>query len=578
MKIYVNEKNIKKITNTQIAIIEIPFGEHKGKTIAYKTDRLKPTYKGYVLNCSNTFKFALLDEKNEKTIVEASEVEKAFESDFTRLDALKTLAWQVEKEKDGVCIAYSDEDDYIVVDKQALEKTVSPTLTATTTYVLNDRAIENLAFNLCENEEEANFIFDNYYFVEQTSKTETYKQYLIDLKKNYPENEWYTVARTLDEFEEVYSYEKSKQKIDNYVNHRLYEKHTPYALRHTNRFIVWKWEMVGDRATKMPYNPRKPNEKARSNDYTTWGSFERAVDVINNSKDFAGLGVMLGRGLMGIDFDHCIKDGVIDEEKERIIEAIGGYTEYSPSGDGIHILVFDTKDEQAYRSNNKIEGIEVYDDGRFFTLTGNVYKGYKAMKKKSETAEAVREFLDKYLKKDESQIKNVINKENLTRNVREVSDSKVIEVIEKSLHGNNFKRMYYENDIPLDKYGKYMTTCLRQKEGSVPADDLSKLSNEELLKFYEKDQSGCDWVMAGILAKFCASTDQMDRIFRSSKMMREKWDRKINADLTYGQSVCMTRFSQNKGWVYNPDFYREKYKTNRKTKQYKIQKNDNYLD
>ena len=107
MKIYVNEKNIKKITNTQIAIIEIPFGEHKGKTIAYKTDRLEPTYKGYILNCSNTFKFALLDEKNEKTIVEASEVEKAFESDFTRLDALKTLAWQVEKEKDGVCIAYS---------------------------------------------------------------------------------------------------------------------------------------------------------------------------------------------------------------------------------------------------------------------------------------------------------------------------------------------------------------------------------------------------------------------------------------------------------------------------------------
>lgn len=584
MKFYVSEKNVTKVTPTGIAIITIPTGTNKGNTIAYKKDRLEPTQNGYILECKDNFLFNVLNDKQTIVRVDATSIKEAFNAENERFLNLQNLSWNIEKETNEYVIASSDEDDILVTTKNCFTKTGKNSSDNTNVsyneYKLNDKAQENLEFNLCEFEEEANFILDNYYLADKdNSNYEIYREYLVNLKRNYNDNDWWEVAKTQDSFEDIYNYEKARHKIESYVNEKKYEKTTPYGLRHRNQFIVWKWEIVGDRATKVPYNPRIPTQKAKSNDFRTWGSFEQALETINRTNDFAGLGVMFGRGLMGIDFDHCIHDGVLDKDKADIIKDIGGYTEYSPSGDGIHILVFDNIDETKYRNNNKIAGIEAYDNGRFFTLTGNVYENYRSIKKKEETTAGVHRFFNNYLKR-ESTKENIINTANLTRNVRAVSDDKIIEVIENSIYGNNFKRMFYSNDLPVDKNGQILSSCIRLKQGvhGVPEDIISKSrSNEEIMQYCEQDQSGCDWVMAGILAKFCSSTAQMDRIFRSSAMMREKWDKPINSEITYGENVCSIRFSQidtSKDWYYNPDFYKKKYNkfftAERKTGQVKM--------
>src|SRR5262245_24769487 len=44
-------------------------------------------------------------------------------------------------------------------------------------------------------------------------------------------------------------------------------------------WVYWKWEepkTVGERPKKVPYQPHHPNTRAKSNDPTTWGSFEEA--------------------------------------------------------------------------------------------------------------------------------------------------------------------------------------------------------------------------------------------------------------------------------------------------------------
>lgn len=56
---------------------------------------------------------------------------------------------------------------------------------------------------------------------------------------------------------------------------------------------------------------------------------------------------------------------------QQIIEGLDGYTELSPSGAGIHIIV---RGELPGGGNRK-GPLEMYDTKRFFTMTGHVLGG-----------------------------------------------------------------------------------------------------------------------------------------------------------------------------------------------------------
>src|ERR1039458_2738127 len=88
---------------------------------------------------------------------------------------------------------------------------------------------------------------------------------------------------------------------------------------------------------------------------------------------FGGIGIMLHAelGIMGIDFDHCVTDGVIDPEVEGWIAALGTYTELSFSGDGLHALAFGRLPWKANRNSK----VEMYFTGRYFVVTGRQMTG-----------------------------------------------------------------------------------------------------------------------------------------------------------------------------------------------------------
>jgi hypothetical protein len=73
-------------------------------------------------------------------------------------------------------------------------------------------------------------------------------------------------------------------------------------------------------------------------------------------------------GIVGVDLDNC-RDADSEEIEKwavDIIDRLDSYTEISPSGTGIHVLV---KGELP-PGRNRREDIEIYDRDRFFTVTG----------------------------------------------------------------------------------------------------------------------------------------------------------------------------------------------------------------
>lgn len=129
---------------------------------------------------------------------------------------------------------------------------------------------------------------------------------------------------------------------------------------------------------KHPFTP-STGRPAKAGHPETWETFEAAVAVLEASPGaYDGLGFEFNNnGVVGVDLDH-VRDpetGKVTPEAEAIVELLNSYTEISPSGTGLHIYVRGTIPEDGRKDTKR--GIEMYQAGRFFTVTGNVYEGGK---------------------------------------------------------------------------------------------------------------------------------------------------------------------------------------------------------
>ncbi len=99
---------------------------------------------------------------------------------------------------------------------------------------------------------------------------------------------------------------------------------------------------------------------------------------------FIRLGALLGLDLnsspqdpyTGVDLDKCRdpETGEIEPWARSIIDRLKSYTEISPSGCGLHILI---RPSSAPGGNRKGK-LEFYDRGRYFTMTGHHLVGTPA--------------------------------------------------------------------------------------------------------------------------------------------------------------------------------------------------------
>lgn len=130
-----------------------------------------------------------------------------------------------------------------------------------------------------------------------------------------------------------------------------------------------------DRWVVAPANVKRPmcvfdNYPASTTDPNTWGSFSELTQHLNNDC-YAGFVFSDCDDIIGIDFDHVIESGAIRQDVLDVVNEIGSYTEYSKSGEGLHIIM---RGQLPFDGRQNLKGVEIYNTARFFVLTGNLVR------------------------------------------------------------------------------------------------------------------------------------------------------------------------------------------------------------
>lgn len=109
-------------------------------------------------------------------------------------------------------------------------------------------------------------------------------------------------------------------------------------------------------------------EAASSSNPETWTTFEKITEgIVKNHFDNYGF-VFHDNGIVGIDIDIGFgDDGFLSPVAIDIMGKCRSYTEYSRSRRGMHILVRGTL---PFGGRNNRKGVEIYQNGRFFIVTG----------------------------------------------------------------------------------------------------------------------------------------------------------------------------------------------------------------
>lgn len=175
----------------------------------------------------------------------------------------------------------------------------------------------------------------------------------------------------------------------------------PDELKAKGAFCLWKYEQIGDRKAKVPYNPSSVSCKAATNRPETFCNYSKAVEVLKaNSEQFEGIGIRVDGDIIGIDIDNVSFDekGELIGSAKDIVNELNSYTEVSPSGKGLRIfckaegLNFDKS--KYYIMHDKIE---VYIPGytnRYLTVTGNILKRKKVLPDRTKELQNI---LDDYM-------------------------------------------------------------------------------------------------------------------------------------------------------------------------------------
>ena len=146
----------------------------------------------------------------------------------------------------------------------------------------------------------------------------------------------------------------------------------PDEMRKNDNWVGYRIKERNGKQTKIPYQLNDTDKAASSTNSETWGSYEDAIDAMATGL-LDGIGFVFTKkaGLVGIDIDHCIDpDGVVLPHALEWINLASSYTEVSPSGTGFHIII---KGNLSSRKGQKKALGEIYESGRFFTVTGDVW-------------------------------------------------------------------------------------------------------------------------------------------------------------------------------------------------------------
>ncbi len=278
------------------------------------------------------------------------------------------------------------------------------------------------------------------------------------------------------------------------------------TLQDKKGWVCWRKEVRDGKATKVPYATDGHNSHASVADPSTWSVYQDAAAMVQAGR-FDGVGFVLCEALpyVCVDLDHCLDrvSGEVQEPAASIVamleEAGGTYMEISPSGEGLHLWgVYDGALPGGKTGIHK-NGIEIYRDKRYMTVTGNAFRDLPL----ANVTSAVNELIERYELMEKSAEVKVMAKPEEVKVTLEVpaafDDDFLIERARAAKNGSKFSALF--------DYG-----------------DTSA---------YENDTSKADAALLEMLAYWTnGNALQMERMFMKSKL-RERLGRKKHKDNGY---------------------------------------------
>jgi putative DNA primase/helicase len=284
----------------------------------------------------------------------------------------------------------------------------------------------------------------------------------------------------------------------------------PEVLKQRDQWVLWRGEDRVDQQTgevklnKIPIDPQTLRN-ADTTDPTTWGTFTQCVAALpvvleeweqDNSNTYRGGGIgfvfTAEDPYAGVDLDHCVNPdtGAIADWAQLHINALASYSEITPSGTGLHILV-----QGALPPRGRKKGpVEMYSQTRFFTMTG------WHISHTPRTIEARQEALTAFH----------------------------ITIFGPSQTKEESRAAAEKSSQPLMEDA----TLLNKARTAKNSGKFTMLWTGETTGY--GSQSEADLALCILLAFWTQDAAQIDRLFRQSKLMRDKWDKKRGKQ-TYGE-------------------------------------------
>lgn len=155
----------------------------------------------------------------------------------------------------------------------------------------------------------------------------------------------------------------------------------PDELKQKPNFVCWRYEERNGKKTKPAYDVRT-GYKAKCNDRSTWVSFEQAVEAASNPENnYDGIGFQVEEPYVGFDFDGVAHNGKVEPYVIEVLRLLGNpYAEITPSQKGVRAIVkgmipADWRRRRLDQERGEKYGVEIYNEKRCLTLTGNKLPG-----------------------------------------------------------------------------------------------------------------------------------------------------------------------------------------------------------
>ena len=287
----------------------------------------------------------------------------------------------------------------------------------------------------------------------------------------------------------------------------------------------WNYETRKGKRTKVPISASGTATGTNSEYAHTWVTYDEAIKAADKH-GYNGVGFTIPQGYFFLDIDH---KELTDPFVQLMLERLNSYAEYSDSGGGIHIYgkydidrvpTYLDKDgklrlDKAFYMKNPHNSTELYCGGitnRFSVYTGNVIHNIPL----KECTDALLVTLDKDMRRKQK----VKYSEKRDGDDRELFD--IVANLLKQKNGEKFRKLYCDGDF--SNYGS---------------------------------QSEADCALCAMIAfRTGADPEMIDRVFRSSALYREKWERDDYREATIekGIEACDGQFHKSK--IEHPYFIR----------------------